>query len=118
MKKWELYESMRKQGMTYQQIADACGCSRQNVYIAIARRKECMARGITPERCVYPALREWMNRNRVSVAELLRRIYGHNALGYTRNRFDNVLRGRADLKKREIDALLRVTGMTYEELFR
>ncbi len=118
MRRWELYESMRKQGMTYQKIADTCGCTRQNVYYALARQEKRIVRKITPERCVYPALREWMDENRVSVAELLRRIRGEDARGHNRSRFDNVLKGQADPKKSEIDGLMRVTGMTYEELFR
>ena len=118
MKKWQIYESMRNQGMTYQQIADACSCTRQNVHWALTRVEKAPIRGIVPSRCVYPALRNWMNDNRVTVAELFRRLYGDEARLNTRPRFYDLLKGKIDMKKRDIDALMRVTGMTYEELFR
>ena len=118
MKKWQIYESMRNCGMTYQQIADACGCTKQNVHCALTRTKKTPIREIVPDRCVYPALRDWMNNNRVTVAELFRRLYGDEARCNTKPRFYDLLKGKIDLKKRDIDALIRVTGMTYEELFR
>lgn len=117
MKKWEFYLSMYEQGMTIREIADKCGCSYQNVAGALAGHKTTRFREITPKQCAFPALRNWLNENRVSISELLRRIYGHNMNGNGRYRWDCVLKGHLELKKREIDALIRVTGMTYEELF-
>ena len=104
--------------MTYREIAEECGCSYQNVAKALASRNVVRFRHFTENACVYPALRKWLNDNRVSIEELLRRVYGHNIGGTTRKRYTDVFRGHAELKKRDIDNLLRVTGMTYEELFR
>ena len=118
MKRWELYASMREKGMTYREIAEECGCSYQNVAMALARRNVARFRCFTEKGCVYPALRKWLNDNRICVDELLRRIYGHNTGGHTRSRWGEILRGRAELRKQDIDSLIRVTGMTYEELFR
>lgn len=117
MKKWELYASMRENGMTYREIAEKCGCSYQNVAQALANRKVVRFRHFTEKSCAYPNLRKWLNDNRVCTDELLRRIYGHNAGGNTRQRYVEILKGRVDPKKSDIDSLLRVIGMTYEELF-
>jgi len=117
MKRWELYASMREQGMTYREIAEKCGCSYQNVAMSLAKRNVNHFRHITESGCVYPVLRNWMNENRICVDELLRRIHGHNVGGHTHSRWSELLKGRTELKKHDIDSLLRVTGMTYEELF-
>ena len=118
MKRWELYASMREKGMTYREIAEECGCSYQNVAMALANRNVNRFRHITEKGCVYPAIRSWMNENCICVDELMRKIYGHNVGGHTRSRWGEILRGFVEPKKPDIDNLIRVTGMTYEELFR
>lgn len=117
MKKYELYASMREEGMTYREIAEKCGCSYQNIAMALARRNVARFRHFTEKGCAYPTLRKWLNDNRVCVDEMIRRIYGHNIGGHTRSRWDEILRGRVEMKKHDIDSLIRITGMTYEELF-
>ena len=72
---------------------------------------------IDPETAKYPALAVWMNENHVTRSELCRLFYltpCSNAV----TRVTQYINGKRDLHKFNIDILLEVTGMTYEELFR
>ena len=109
---------MRMEGATYQEIADKCGISRQRVHQKIGKRQISRFKEISQERCVYVGLRNWMNTNKICIAELTRRIYGQNdpdSNCRTRGR----LASNCDLiPKRFIDKILKITGLTYEEAFR
>jgi hypothetical protein len=106
----------REAGMKYREIAEKHGVSYQRVAHICGKNNPHYFRFITEKTCTYPALRHWMNENKVSRAELLRRMYGHYE-PTTSVRFRDVLNGKADPTKRTIDRLLNVTGMTYEQLF-
>jgi hypothetical protein len=101
--------------MTYAEIADIYGCSRQNVGQACTSKQRLYVR---PKWCIYEGLRDWMNENCVSRTELFRRMYGHDLTdaiaGALRRRMTGASRWRMD----EINKVLDVTGLTYEELFR
>ncbi len=71
---------------------------------------------LTPERCIYPGLRTWMNLNEVSVSELISRA-GYTPSGVTYRRFADFLRGVHGAKKYTVDDILRATGLTYEQCF-
>ncbi len=110
-------EKMLQNGATYSEIAAAFGISRQRAYSIIGGRKENHYKKITAEDCVYPNLRKWLNENRVTRAELCRRLTGStHPKPYTK--VLNFCRGNTSrATKQEIDKYLRVTGLTYEELF-
>lgn len=114
----ELYLSMRDEGLTYREIAARCGVTYQAVAQVCAQSRASQFRKIRPENCIYPALREWMNENYVSRAELYRRMHGVPCIGRApyvlRDRLTGVSMWRMD----EINRLLDITGMTYEQLFR
>ena len=118
MTRTELYRELRAQGMTYRAIAKECGVSYQAVAQVCAKRKDTRFRKISQKTCVYPALREWMNNNLVSRAELYRMMHdGHPCIGRAPYVINERLSGKTLWRIDEIDRLLDITGMTYEELF-
>ena len=117
-RKLDEYEALRNSGWTYQQIADKYGVSRQSVSEIMAKYKRSAFQGFNEKRCVYVGLRNWLNENRCSLKELHRRMYGHNSGGNSKDRYKRLLRGEGLFNKNDIDSLISVTGLTYEELFR
>ena len=116
MSKYEEYAALRQSGMTYREIAEIYGCSRQNIAQRLTR-KTSSYKGYGETRCVYAGLRNWLNENSVCVSELLRRMYGENPASGDVSRCSRLLKGELSLRKPEIDAIIAVTGLTYEELF-
>lgn len=117
MSKRDVYEEMRAQGMTYAQIAKVCGCSTQNVAQLLARRGESKFRGVTPDRCRWEGLRQWMNENKCGPSEILRQKLGHNTTGNSAISLRQKLSGKRPIKKEDIDFFRELTGLTYEQLF-
>lgn len=108
--------ALRESGCTYEEIGKALGCSKQYIAQLIGNRNPHQFQYIKKEGCAYPRLAEWMNKNEVSRSEFVRRM-GLLSLSENILRFSRILRGETDLKKTDIDRMLKVTGMTYEELF-
>ena len=108
---------LRKQGKTYNEIASLMGTSKQRVHYLIGGKSDNLFRPVSRERCVWGGLQEWMNENKVCVAELTRRLYGHgnpSQQSLVRDR----LAGKVNFQKDFIDNILRITGLTYEEAFK
>ena len=119
MTRTEQYRYLREQGLTYQEIATRCGVSHQAVAQACAKEKKSQFRKIMPEDCVYHGLRNWMNENYVSRSELYRRMHnGSPCRGTVAQEISRKMRGIYRWNMSEIDAMLDITGMTYEQLFR
>ena len=108
--------ALREQGMTYQQIADKVGVSKQYIAQICGKRNPRHFRVITEEGCIYPNLRAWMNDNKVSRRELLRRM-GRLAWPVNSQMLSRYLRGEDSPRKEVIDAMLKATGLTYEFMF-
>lgn len=102
--------------MTYREIAAKHGVSYQNVAQACAKMRKDYFKPYSPEDVVYPKLRRWLNENRVSRAELLRRMQFGWGYSY-QARVSLWFRGESFPQKETIDKILEVTGLTYEELF-
>lgn len=109
-------QSLREQGYTYQKIADISGLSKQRVSQLIGKTNYGHSKPLTEEQCVYPNLRKWMNENRVCRMELTRRMY-NNMHGRAYQHVSIFLKGVTYIHKPFLDKLLKITGMTYEELF-
>lgn len=107
---------MRKQGMTFAEIGNQMGVSRQRVYQMIGHISEAHFRPLTKKDCVYVGIRNWMNNNKVCKTEFIRRIY-NRAEAQTVVRYSRIFRG-AECLKSTVDKILLVTGLTYEEAFR
>lgn len=109
--------NMREQGMTFKEIAIAYNISKQRVHQIIGRENKSYFITIRKDCCVFDAIRNWMNENKISMAELTRRLYGNSGVGnqkLTKSR----LSGKFELKKTFIDKILTITNLTYEEAFK
>lgn len=112
----DLYRKERAQGKTYQEIADKYGVTKQAVSLACRQNTSNGFRVYTEKGCIYPNLRKWLNKNKVSRAQLARRM---GMVGYhsTANRVGAILSGKLEPTKGTIDKLLQITGMKYETMF-
>jgi transcriptional regulator with XRE-family HTH domain len=115
MSKKQMAIALRAQGFTYQQIGDELGCSKQYIAQVLGKQSVHNFHVIKASDCAYPRLAKWMNENKVSRSEFLRRC-GLLPLGENLARFHRILRGNIEPRKTDIDRMLKVTGMTYEEL--
>jgi transcriptional regulator with XRE-family HTH domain len=113
MNKKELYKAARDAGETYDAIAKRFGVSRQAVWSNLNGKRKPW-QDITLAECIYPNLRGWMNDNRVSVPELAERVTGDRDSGANVRKW---IAGSANPNKKNIDKMLSVTGLTYEEMF-
>lgn len=100
---------MRLEGATLQEIADKYGVTREWVRQLIPGIE---GRGRKPKPAAYPALSEWLQDN-----ELSRFAFG-KMCGVSTCCIGNILNGKRDPSKDTIDAILKVTGLPYEEAFR
>lgn len=109
-------QMLRDQGLRYREIAEQFGCTIQ--YVAIVCGKSNPSHFVpVGSSCAYPNLREWMNKNKVSRNEFIRRM-GLTIAPNNLDRFGAYIRGEAYPRKNYIDKMLEVTGLTYEELFK
>jgi transcriptional regulator with XRE-family HTH domain len=107
--------ALRDKGLKYKEIAEIMGVSHQCVAHMCGKYNPSHFRMFS-DAVVYPNLRKWLNENKVSVMELIRRC-GYVPHTEEHNRFTSWMYGKNDPSKRTIDACLKVTGMKYEELF-
>ena len=114
--KYKLYREERKNGLTYQQIADKYGVSKQTVGQACRVYNPNLFRPVSAERCIYVNLRTWMNKHKVGIAELTRRM-GIESSPSCEIRTSNLLKGKFYPRKPHIDKLIELTELTYEQLF-
>ena len=106
---------LRDRGLTYRQIAEKLGVSNQYVSMVCGKSDPAHFQYVN-DSCIYPNLRDWMNKNKVSRKEFLRR------MGLTGNpgnyeRLASYMRGESYPRKPYIDKMLAVTGLKYEKLF-
>lgn len=100
--------AMRDRGMTYEEIGKELGMTRQGAaWLAGPRNGVRMA---TLHQIKYIGLRNWMIENKVTVKALSKMCYNSH--------IGEVIKGNAGVKKDHIDAILKITGLTYEECFR
>ena len=117
---WKQQQAIKlriEENMTYQEIADTMGISKEYVsqlLNGIAKRNNFhrWAWDSSP----FPALTRWMNENQMTKMDLA------TALGYSVSSnsqyivYKRLREGRLSID--DVDKLLKITGMTYEELFR
>lgn len=115
-RKREMLE-MREQGFNYEQIAIHFRISRQRVYQIIGSSAVRYYRYITERQCIYIGIRDWLNRNKLTITAFVRIVYKkYHSVYYGKLR--NYLLGKNELRKTMIDRILEVTGLTYEEAFK
>lgn len=109
-------EAMRKNGATLTEIGNAFGLKRQRIYQIIGRAGVKRFREVTPDKCAYVGIREWMNYNKVGFADFTRMIYGDfHPENY--QRVCNWLKGNGDPRKKDIDKILQIIKQPYEVAF-
>lgn len=113
---YAIYREERDKGLSYQQIADKYGVTRQNVGIACGKANPNLFQFHPEKRVVFPNLRKWMNDNKISTSELTRRL-GLEASSANMSRVRLILRGGGNPRRTTINKLMEVTGMTYDVLF-
>ena len=106
---------LREQGLSYRDIARQLDVSFQRVAQICGVGDPSYARPVG-DTCIYKNIREWMNTNKVSRAEFLRRM-GMTADAENSCRLGRVLRGESQPRKDYIERMLKVTGLTFEQLF-
>ena len=117
---WKKEQAMKlriEDNMTYKEIAEAMGVSK--AYVALLLKdtvKKPNFHRWTWDSTPYPVLTQWMNEHQMSKMDLA------TALGYSPNSnsqyivYRRIREGKLD--KNEIDKLIQITGITYENLFR
>ena len=108
-KRVELYLRLREKGMTYEEIGELFGVSKQCVYETIHRGTDNFHKA-SVLKVKYVGLRNWMLDNRVNIGELEKRVGGQ--------RLHTALKVNGNPRKDTIDKILAATGLTYEECFR
>lgn len=106
----------RDAGMTYKQIGEKYGVSYQYVCQVCAKRLPYRFQFIKEDSCIWPNLRRWMNDEKCSRNELLRRM-GLTPAAENSTTLRSYMTGECSPRKPYIDKLLQATGMTYEKLF-
>ena len=106
----------RELGMTYAQIGEKHGVSRQRVGQLIGHSNKYCFRVIKKEGCKFVNLRNWMNENSISRNELARRM-GLVPSGVIMGRIRSYMSGENKPPQHYIDMMIKATGMDYETLF-
>lgn len=118
--RYDLYIADRKAGMTFEEIARKHGVSRQAVECSLRKTGEKRGgskfRVFTEKTCIYPNLRRWLNENRVTQQKFAL-LVGRNLAASNSSSVGTWLKGKSYPLKENIDQILLVTGLTYEELF-
>lgn len=109
--------ALRRKGMTYQEIADSMGVSKAYVAVLLDKTVKTSNFRIWPiELSPYPVLTQWMNDNQMTRQELAEKL-GYSPSTSSCYIITKIMKTDKFTKK-EIDKLLELTGMTYEELFK
>lgn len=109
-KRSELIRKLHAEGLTYERIGEIFGISKQAVHqAATSKPKDYFHEMTISQKVKYIGLRKWMLKNRVSMSKL-EQLCGMSKLHKS-------LSGECEPRKRTIDSILSVTGLTYEECF-
>ena len=108
--KADIYLAERDNGMTYREIAEKYGVSCQCVHICCMNNGGVSKKEISPRGCIYPNLRKWLNEDKDRQNRFIQAMKDYPVREY--------MKGERQPKKNAIDLMLKVTGMTYEELFK
>ncbi len=102
----ETYMKLREQGMTYAEIAEKYGISRQAIH-QYMKKYSVLNRNIKPATVVFSGLRQWMYENDVSVSDLEH---------ITRKCLRKALRS-GKVSEKNKSAILAATGLSYNQAF-
>lgn len=100
---------MRLDGYTYEEIGKRFGVSKQNVQSMLAAGKNSVIR----KKSIYPAIDNWLIDNRLTWNSLRNMMSDSVKI----NDVYKIRDGKQHLRLDHIKAILRITGMTFEEAF-
>lgn len=105
--------SMKIDGYTYEEIAREFGVAKQYICsILTSPGKE-----KTYEKIIYPRIADWLRKNNLSMTKFAIKLYPEKTVKNAQSTSSRKMRGKTELNKSDIDRILEVTGMTYEEAF-
>lgn len=116
MSKAEQFLAARELGFTHSQIAKMHGVSRQYVAAVVGKYRPESFKIVAENQCVYPGWRKWMNDNKISRSELVRRM-GNKSEPSAIKRLSDYMRGDAWPSRPVIMKLLSATGLSFQEMF-
>lgn len=105
--------SMYLDGYSYQEIGKEFKISRQAVEQQL--RPAYWKRASMIASCVYPNVRKWLRENNYSFRRLANEL-GFECGNGTPASITNILRGKQELRAKDIKKLATVTGLTYEQI--
>ena len=101
---------LHEDGMTYEKIGEMFGLSKQTVHQRLTREPGDYFHEGSVRKVKYIGLRDWMLNNRITMSKF-EQLCGMTKMAKT-------LHGVCEPRKTTIDAILSVTGLTYEECFK
>lgn len=104
----------REAGITLEEISKQYGVSKQRISQVISGKKKSYYRKKTRQLSVYPGLDRWMLEKGITY------VYLNELMGFSKNSWQAIrkrVRGESKLRKEDIDKLIRLSHMSYEELF-
>lgn len=105
--------SMRLNGSSLQEIGDKYGYTREYVRIWMPQGLRGRIKSeLAVQRTVYPALKEFMIKRDMSISVFSKTCKVNKCT------MDKILRGEVSPTKSNIDKILSVTGLTYEQAFK
>ena len=108
---------MRLEGATYQEIADKYGITKQRVEGILKMREPSKKHSNNKyEKCIYKGLREWLQQNNYKLNDL-QNLISKNKQKQAGNSLRMKLCGKREFRLSEINKIINLTGMTFEELF-
>lgn len=114
----DLAASMRRDGKTYQEIADCFGVSPQAVSDSLKKHVHARKDLNAIEKIPYKGLYEFMlSHPRVSITHLSAKMFQYPNHASSEKVRRLIQGGYAQLPKSAYDRLIKYTGMTYEQLF-
>lgn len=111
----EKFREELRNGKTLQQIGNENGISRQRVAQLVGAVQPMKQWYKTYS--VYPAIDSWLKYNRITITTFTQML-GYAANANNQNNVSKRLMGKVNLQKDFIDAVLKVTGLKYEEAFK
>lgn len=106
----------RLAGMTYEEIGNKYGISRQRVGQIYGKYNRYNFKAIKECGCAYRNIRSWMNKNSVERTELIQMINGNQVEPTTAEmqRFYAILLGKKRMPDMMVGRLAEITGMSID----
>lgn len=108
--KREIARRLYGEGLTYKEVGERLGVSKARAHVLVNKPSQGYFNKMAIDKVRYIGLREWMIKNKVTMSELERRCRA--------NRMYHNLVYNHKPNKKTIDAILSVTGLTYDECFK